>query len=72
MEEILEVWKPKDSDELSLLPCPFCGSEEIVYMKYKHDAGERWKVMCCGCTAGVDPGYAQNQHVVQKMWNKRI
>lgn len=59
MEEIIEIWKPKKEDDLALFPCPFCGGEEIAYLKYRHAAGERWKVMCCGCTASIDPGYAR-------------
>lgn len=72
MEEILDVWKPQKDDSLALRPCPFCGGEEIVYLKYMHDAGERWKIMCCGCTAGVDPGYARQRSIVQEIWNKRV
>lgn len=72
MEEILEIWKPKEGDDLYLLPCPFCGSKEVAYMQYEHVAGERWKVMCCGCTASIDPGYARMRHTVQQKWNKRV
>lgn len=71
MEEILKVWKPKERDDLALLPCPFCGSKEVAYIKYIHTSGERWKVMCFKCTAGIDPGYARQRHIVQGMWNKR-
>ena len=71
MERIIKFEKPGDRAELQLRPCPFCGSTEIVYAQYKHAAGLRWMVTCCGCMAGIDPGYAQSQHVVRDMWNKR-
>ena len=62
---------PKNEND-SLLPCPFCGSNEVVYIQYEHVAGLRWKVMCCGCVAQIDPGYAQEKGVVRGMWNKRV
>lgn len=71
MEEVLKVYKPEQGSDLELSPCPFCGSKEVVYMEYVHTAGERWKVMCLKCTAGIDPGYARQRHIVQGMWNKR-
>lgn len=71
MEEVIEIWRPKEKDDLKLRPCPFCGSEEVVYVKYHHTVGERWKIMCCGCTANIDPGYARERHIVQGMWNRR-
>lgn len=68
MEEKFE--KPINEHD-ALLPCPFCGCEEVVYIQYKHVVGLRWKVFCCGCCAAIDPGYAQSKHVVKDMWNKR-
>jgi len=52
--------------------CPFCGSDEIVLMQYDHDAGLRYKVFCCGCSAGIEPGWAQEPGNVVDIWNKRI
>lgn len=54
-----------------LLPCPFCGSEDIAYGKYEHAAGPRWAVVCMGCMAQIDPGWAQMRHAVQELWNRR-
>ena len=68
----IELFKPEKGSCLELKPCPFCGSDEIVYAKYNHAAGERWRVFCTHCMAGVDPGYAQTEHCVQKMWNRRV
>lgn len=70
-DNIIEIRKPAEGSGLELLPCPFCGSYEIVYMQYEHVAGLRWKVFCCGCAAKIDPGYAQQQHQVADMWNRR-
>lgn len=61
--------KPRHEDELK--PCPFCGCKEIVYVKYMAPVGERWKVVCCGCMAAIDPGYAHDRGVVQRLWNNR-
>lgn len=72
MEDVINIVKPGQGNDIELKPCPFCGSKEIVFMQYEHTAGLRWKVFCCGCAAEIDPGYAQQQHVVAAMWNKRV
>lgn len=71
---ILSIMKPSpDYDSsLKLSPCPFCGCREVVYEEYMHAAGVRWRVVCFGCMASVDPGYAQERHVVAQMWNRRV
>lgn len=56
---------------LKLKPCPFCGSEDVSYFNYDHAAGERWGVVCLGCMAQIDPGWAQSMIAVQELWNKR-
>ena len=72
IEDMKDVYQPKPGSDLTLLPCPFCGSDEIVYMKYDHAAGERWAAVCMGCMASVDPGWAQQKHQVQDLWNRRV
>ncbi|NMB69831.1 restriction alleviation protein, Lar family [candidate division WWE3 bacterium] len=72
MEDMTDVYQPKEDEDLKLLPCPFCGSHDIVYMKYNHAAGERWAVVCMGCMADIDPGWAQQKHQVQDLWNRRM
>lgn len=54
-----------------LLPCPFCGYDKPVYDPYDSGVGLRWRVVCPNCMANIDPGYAQNTHVVQELWNRR-
>ena len=61
----------KADGDLYLDRCPFCGSSNVVYEKYLHTAGYRWRVVCMGCLASIDPGHAQNRSTVQKMWNTR-
>lgn len=69
MEHTIQFVRPTDRKEL--LPCPFCGNGEVVYEQYMHDVGERWRVVCCGCMASIDPGYARNPETVRGMWNRR-
>ena len=71
MEDVKDVYTPPSGSDYTLKPCPFCGCTEVVYMKYDHAAGERWAVACMGCMAEIDPGWAQERHTVQSMWNKR-
>lgn len=72
LAESTDIYKPKKESDLALSPCPFCGCEEVVYMKYNHAAGERWAVVCMGCIAEINPGWAQQKHHVQPIWNRRI
>jgi hypothetical protein len=66
------VTRPRNEHD-SLRPCPFCEWEEIVYSACEPVPGHglRWCVTCCGCMATINPGYAQNRHVVRDMWNRR-
>ena len=57
--------------DLSLDSCPFCGSSDVVYERYLHTAGYRWRVVCMGCMASIDPGCAQQRSTVQQLWNTR-
>ena len=61
----------KADGDLRLERCPFCGSSNVVYEKYLHTAGYRWRVICMGCMASIDPGCAQQRSTVQRMWNTR-
>ena len=68
----VRLWKPKDTDDLKLKSCPFCGCKEPFYEQYaRRDVGTRWRVICPQCMAMMDPGYAQDRHIVQAMWNRR-
>ena len=69
--DVIQVWKPKPTDDLALKPCPFCGNEEVVYIQYEHASGSRWKVECSECMACIDPGYAQKRVRVRDLWNRR-
>ena len=71
LEQMTDVYQPKKDGDLALLPCPFCGSDSIVYMSYDHAVGKRWAAVCMGCMAEVDPGWAQSKSAVQELWNKR-
>lgn len=72
MEDVIKIMTPAEGSGNELKPCPFCGSQEVVFMQYKHAAGLRWKVVCCGCMAGVDSGSAQQPHQVAASWNRRV
>lgn len=71
MENALKAWTPAPESDLALDPCPFCGSRDVSYEKYQHPAGERWRVVCYGCMANIDPGYCQQPGQVQPLWNRR-
>lgn len=71
IENVEQIYKPEPDGDLALKPCPFCGHKEIMYIQYKHTAGLRWMVLCGGCMASIDPGWAQNRHRVCELWNKR-
>lgn len=70
-EPLTAVGYFKASGDLALCRCPFCGSEDVVYERYLHTAGYRWRVVCTSCTASIDPGHAQQRSTVQRMWNTR-
>ena len=65
-----EIIRPTENTKLE--PCPFCGCEEIVYIKYQTVVGERYKVFCCGCAAGIDTGWHTTTSQVRELWNKRV
>lgn len=53
-------------------PCPFCGGNEIMYIRYQHEAGLRRKICCIRCMAGIDPGWTKEKEVLLKRWNRRV
>lgn len=71
MEKVNGVFMPDADSDLMLLPCPFCGDTAVVYERYEHIAGNRWRVCCYGCGATIDPGYAQQKIDVALLWNHR-
>jgi len=71
MNDHIAFVTPTKAGDLALLPCPFCGSERVVYEQYQHSSGERWRVLCLDCMAGVDPGHAQMKVDVRDLWNRR-
>lgn len=72
INDTIEIYEPNPNSDLSLKPCPFCGSSHVVYEKYLHSVGERWRVWCAECLGGVDPGYAQHRATVREIWNHRV
>ena len=72
MENDFMYGELKRCKEDEVRPCPFCGSKEIVIDKYEHEAGIRFRIFCTRCMAMIDPGYAQQEHTVMAMWNKRV
>lgn len=71
-DDSIKIFKPTAGGFDSLEPCPFCGGTEVVYEKYAHAAGERWRCWCTSCLAGIDPGWAQDRMAVREMWNRRF
>lgn len=66
-----EIRNAYDEDGEPLPPCPFCGMQHILFVKYQHAAGPRWKVMCADCLAEIDPGWAQQTYALIPMWKRR-
>lgn len=67
----IEIVKPAEDDPHTYLkPCRICGNTEIVYERYKHKAGERWRCWCTKCLACIDPGWAQDRLAVRAIWNQ--
>lgn len=66
LESVIKFTNASDA-----LPCPFCGSNNIVTYQYEHDAGTRYAIMCMGCVATIDPGWVRNPHYAVELWNKR-
>lgn len=52
--------------------CPFCGESEEIYLEeYETKVGNRWRLFCANCMAGIDRGYDQTAHALIEAWNKR-
>ena len=66
----IEFIKPRG--DFKLKPCPFCGSNNVYYFKYKHVAGIRYGCICLNCIAQINQGYAQKKSTVMEALNRRI
>lgn len=70
-DDSIEIVKPSEGDPHTYLkPCRICGNTEIVYERYRHQAGERWRCWCTKCLACIDPGWAQDRLAVRDIWNQ--
>lgn len=70
-DDSIEIVKPAEGNPHTYLnPCRICGNTEIVYERYKHKAGERWRCWCTKCLACIDPGWAQDRLAVRAIWNQ--
>jgi len=69
----MKIVKVKEfRNDMSALPCPFCGeTEEIYFEEYETKVGERWRIVCAKCMANIDRGYDQTPHPLVELWNKR-
>lgn len=60
------------SDVLAnLLPCPFCGSDDVHHTVDKTD-DEYEFVMCNGCGAGVSRADSMPERGALEVWNMRV
>lgn len=70
-DDSIEIVKPAEGDPHTYLKsCRICGNTEIVYERYRHRAGERWRCWCTKCLACIDPGWAQDRLAVREIWNQ--
>lgn len=67
----VKVEKAVSQFGITIKPCPFCGGKDIVFEQYEHTAGLRWKIVCFGCMAEIDPGWAQTKYPLIELWNRR-
>ena len=56
------------ADDPRLLPCPFCGSDE-VFLEQPVDDDHHWYIQCNGCWMTTD-SYGKPVDVIDK-WNRR-
>ena len=68
----MEFIKATHRKNTTVLPCPFCGeNEEIFLEQYDHAAGKRWRIVCVSCMAQIDRGHDQTPGVLIDLWNTR-
>ena len=58
------------SDVLELLPCPFCGSDDIHHIIDEED-DEYEFIICNGCGAGVSRVDSRPERGPIEVWNMR-
>jgi Lar family restriction alleviation protein len=54
--------------DFKMLPCPFCGSDDI--MSFRDDESYTWRIHCRGC--GADHGSNAGEKVAIVKWNARM
>ena len=65
-------WEPKEG--IGLLPCPFCGGNNVDLKHYKVKNNDWWYVSCEDCEIALDPLYFNGQTKEQAIerWNRRM
>ena len=58
------------SDSKEVLPCPFCGNDEIMFYKSKGD--DDYKVTCYECHCTFDAPIMETMDDALKVWNRRV
>ena len=66
-------------EQFNLLPCPFCGGNDIRFTEHKRagngdHAGENiWSMCCYNCGAKVPNQYEEHgRDMMIKKWNTRV
>ena len=70
LNNAIEIRKPEPDSQYRLRPCR-CKSDNVAYVKYEDQDGEKWRVSCFDCGHTVDKGYTV-QHDAQMEWNFQI
>nr|ELR5040606.1 Lar family restriction alleviation protein [Providencia stuartii]ELR5081576.1 Lar family restriction alleviation protein [Providencia stuartii] len=68
LEALAEINMCPPRSEIALLPCPFCGNDEID-MNYSYWAGEYMYVIRCSCCGTQQ--MEEDQHSAVRVWNQR-
>ncbi|WII07003.1 Lar family restriction alleviation protein [Methanomassiliicoccales archaeon LGM-RCC1] len=68
--EYAQNYKPKPKTESVLKPCPFCGSEELVFAD-EEDGSCCIRCTDCGAQVGHYRDYMSDNEDIAGLWNRR-
>lgn len=70
LNNAIEIRKPEPDSQYRLRSCR-CKSDNVAYVKYEDQDGEKWRASCFDCGRTVDKGQTV-QHDAQMAWNEGL